>query len=210
MSLTGVVAGVGFLGGLVASLLLSVAENGNERVYDTVSPAATGILLLTGIAVISSTYVQWMRTRRTRMKWHFLLMGVVLLAFSYIHYKSYHRWRVSSCRVKAMHVVEDALQAAELEMPESGRPPGPRFTKLDGLPCPSCRKASAEVRFTHPSQDRYCIWLVCVSCEHEWRVSTLDRPPRVYFEDRIDKRLEGQDAELLGRNPDKAFAPSNL
>ena len=48
--------------------------------------------------------------------------------------------------------------------------------RLDGLPCPSCRKTSVSVRFTRRGENDYWTWFLCEGCAFEMRAQG-GRPP---------------------------------
>ena len=67
---------------------------------------------------------------------------------------------------------------------------------LDSLECPDCHKLSVSVRFTQPQIGVYRTWFLCSECTFQTRVQDSGRPTR-YSEDRVDKRLEDYDSDLL-------------
>src|SRR5579862_5240166 len=69
---------------------------------------------------------------------------------------------------------------------------------LDSLECPDCHNLSVSVRFTQPRQGVYRTWFLCSECAFQTRMQDSGRPTH-YSEERVDKRLEEYDSDLLGK-----------
>jgi hypothetical protein len=69
---------------------------------------------------------------------------------------------------------------------------------LDSLECPECHKLSVSVRFTQAQKGVYRTWFICSECTFHTRAQNSERPPH-YSEERVDKRLEEYDSDLLGK-----------
>lgn len=67
---------------------------------------------------------------------------------------------------------------------------------LDSLECPDCHNPSVSVRFTQPQIGVYRTWFLCSECRFQTRAQDSRRPTH-YSEDRVDKRLEEYDSELM-------------
>jgi protein-arginine kinase activator protein McsA len=67
---------------------------------------------------------------------------------------------------------------------------------LDSLECPQCHKHAVSVRFTQPQRGVYRTWFVCSECSFHTRAQNSERP-RHYSDERVDKRLEEYDSDLL-------------
>lgn len=67
---------------------------------------------------------------------------------------------------------------------------------LDSLECPDCHKRSVSVCFTQPQKGVYRTWFLCSECTFKLRVQCSVCPP-YYATDRVDKRLEAYDADVL-------------
>jgi len=87
-----------------------------------------------------------------------------------------------SCRVQA------CLNLVKLE--DSGL--------LDSFECPDCHNPTVSVWFTHPFENEYRTWFLCGECSFESRVQNSERPAH-FSEDRVNKRLEAYDADLLSK-----------
>ena len=69
---------------------------------------------------------------------------------------------------------------------------------LDSLECPNCHRPFVSVRFTQPQKDVYRTWFLCSGCAFETRAQN-SRKPAHYSDERVDKRLEKYDSDLLSR-----------
>ena len=67
---------------------------------------------------------------------------------------------------------------------------------LDSLEGPDCHKLSVSVRFTQPQKGVYRPWFLHSECPFHTRVQNSERPPH-YSDDRVDKRLEEYDVDIL-------------
>ena len=67
---------------------------------------------------------------------------------------------------------------------------------LDSLECPDCRSHSVSVRYTNPQENVYRTWFLCSECTFQERAQMAERPKHFSIE-RVDKRLEAYDADLL-------------
>jgi len=52
------------------------------------------------------------------------------------------------------------------------------------------------VRFTQPQKGVYRTWFLCSECSFHTRAQNSERPPH-YSDERVDKRLEEYDADIL-------------
>ena len=67
---------------------------------------------------------------------------------------------------------------------------------LESLECPTCKRPSVSVSFTHPTEDEYRVWFSCAECSFSLRVQHRGRP-RHYSEARVDPERQQYDIELL-------------
>lgn len=75
-------------------------------------------------------------------------------------------------------------RVALLQAAEDGR--------LTDLPCPECRHATVDVRFTHPFPDEWRTWFLCRACPFEMRSQPSGKPTH-FSEGLVDRMLEGRD-----------------
>lgn len=77
---------------------------------------------------------------------------------------------------------------------------------LDDLECPSCRRKSVTVRFTHPFGSEYRTWFLCRSCDFTMRAQNSGVPAH-FSQGRVDRDLQTRDRDGVA-NHYAALTPS--
>jgi hypothetical protein len=67
---------------------------------------------------------------------------------------------------------------------------------LDELRCPKCGKSAVSVWFSHPTEDVYRTWFICLECDFHTRVQNSERP-RSFSEQRVSTDLQERDLLIL-------------